>query len=38
LVALLLALLVVRLHRGAVLVESIGYITLAASPLVIRQS
>ncbi len=33
--ALLLALLVVRLHRGAVLVESIGYITLAASPLVI---
>lgn len=33
--ALLLALLVVRLRRGAVLVESIGYVTLAASPLVI---
>ncbi|AXX96645.1 thiamine/thiamine pyrophosphate ABC transporter permease ThiP [Profundibacter amoris] len=33
--ALLLALLVVRLRRGALLVESIGYITLAASPLVI---
>jgi len=33
--ALLLALLVVRLRRGGVLMESIGYITLAASPLVI---
>jgi len=32
---LLLALLVVRLQRGAVLVETIGYVTLAASPLVI---
>ncbi len=30
-----LALMVVRLRRGAVVVESIGYLTLAASPLVI---
>ena len=33
--ALSLALMVVRLKRGGVLVESIGYLTLAASPLVI---
>jgi len=33
--ALILALMVVRLRRGAVLVESIGYLVLAASPLVI---
>lgn len=33
--ALSIAMLVVRLRRGAVLIESIGYLTLAASPLVI---
>jgi thiamine transport system permease protein len=33
--ALVIALMVVRLKRGAVLVESIGYLVLAASPLVI---
>ncbi len=33
--ALTIALMVVRLKRGAVLVESIGYLVLAASPLVI---
>ncbi len=33
--ALSIAMLVVRLKRGAVLVESIGYLALAASPLVI---
>ena len=33
--ALVIAMMVVRLKRGAVFVESIGYLTLAASPLVI---
>lgn len=33
--ALTIALMVVRLRRGAVVVESIGYLVLAASPLVI---
>lgn len=33
--ALSIAMLVVRLKRSAVLIESIGYLTLAASPLVI---